>query len=251
MRKKISKVAAKKAGVAKVTPRTNFTIHKRHSVYVSGPMSGIPNHNAEAFNEAARRLRAIGYKVLNPAENDNGSHDKGWVYYMHLDIKHVVESDMLVMLEGWEHSKGAQLEVAVARRLEKQIHLYNPDEVDRPVGQSIYPRAVVRVTTEEESPSEEAFRIVRTDRRKDYGRPLQDYRRTSGMMTALIKHKMRDGQVITPQDAMMFMLLVKISREQNKHKRDNLVDICGYAECLQMTEEDLEEESILKGGTAI
>lgn len=37
-------------------------------VFISGPMTGILDHNRPAFHEAAHRLRAHGYHVINPAE---------------------------------------------------------------------------------------------------------------------------------------------------------------------------------------
>lgn len=39
-------------------------------LYISGPMTDMPNHNYLAFNEAAKQLREAGYEVLNPAELD-------------------------------------------------------------------------------------------------------------------------------------------------------------------------------------
>ncbi|MGE5607641.1 MAG: DUF4406 domain-containing protein, partial [Bacillota bacterium] len=37
-------------------------------LYLSGPMSGLPEHNIPAFNAAAARLRRLGFCVVNPAE---------------------------------------------------------------------------------------------------------------------------------------------------------------------------------------
>lgn len=38
-------------------------------IYLSGPMTGLPDYNYPAFNAEAARLRALGYTVENPAEN--------------------------------------------------------------------------------------------------------------------------------------------------------------------------------------
>lgn len=101
---------------------TESQMHDLPTIYLSGPMTGYENFNQGAFNTAADALRSQGYTVHNPAENDGGSHDKGWVYYMHLDIHNVINSDILVMLPGWEDSKGATIEVANAVWLDKPIY---------------------------------------------------------------------------------------------------------------------------------
>jgi hypothetical protein len=37
-------------------------------IYLSGPMTGLPDYNHPAFRAEAKRLRALGYTVVNPAE---------------------------------------------------------------------------------------------------------------------------------------------------------------------------------------
>jgi len=37
-------------------------------LFISGPMRGIPQHNAPAFQEARDRLRGAGYDVYCPSE---------------------------------------------------------------------------------------------------------------------------------------------------------------------------------------
>ncbi|MCY1527250.1 hypothetical protein D9M68_623110 [compost metagenome] len=38
-------------------------------IYLAGPMTGLPEFNYPAFHAEAARLRALGYQVENPAEN--------------------------------------------------------------------------------------------------------------------------------------------------------------------------------------
>lgn len=95
-------------------------------VYLSGPMTGLPQFNFPAFNDAAAKLRADGYEVISPAENYGGRHDLPRKMYLRLDVEAVLEVDMIVLLDGWELSKGACLEVAIARELELPIVCY-PD----------------------------------------------------------------------------------------------------------------------------
>ena len=40
------------------------------SIYIAGPMSGLPNNGYDAFNRKAEQLREAGWRVVNPAEMD-------------------------------------------------------------------------------------------------------------------------------------------------------------------------------------
>lgn len=89
-------------------------------IYISGPMSGLPELNFPAFHAAAAALRAKGFDVVNPAEI-NAEHPGRWESCMKADIKALCDCDALVMLPGWERSNGAHLEVHLAHRLGMQI----------------------------------------------------------------------------------------------------------------------------------
>lgn len=103
-------------------------------IYIAGPMSGIPQFNIPAFDEAAVRLREAGYDAVSPAELDDpdtrvaalasvdGKMDKGalngetWGDFLARDVKLVAdEIDAIALLPGWEDSRGAQLELFVAK----------------------------------------------------------------------------------------------------------------------------------------
>jgi hypothetical protein len=77
----------------------------------------------------------------------------------------------------------------------------------------------------------EAFKITRGDRQATYGPPDQDFRRTAGMWTALFRHMLKEGEAFEPRHVAMAMIQLKCSREIHQRKRDNWVDMAGYASC--------------------
>lgn len=93
-------------------------------VYIAGPMRGIPLGNFPAFDAAAAYLRARGYTVFNPADNDralgfdgNNGEDvapEAFQQMMRWDLARVMESDAVVFLPGWQNSRGAKAERVVA-----------------------------------------------------------------------------------------------------------------------------------------
>lgn len=85
----------------------------------------------------------------------------------------------------------------------------------------------------DESILQEAQRLVHGDRGADYGHPLDDFTKTATLFNTLT------GANLTPSDVALFMICVKLSREANKHKRDNLVDLCGYAETYMMVKDEV------------
>ena len=85
-------------------------------IYLSGPMSGLPDCNRPTFNAAAKRLRSEGHAVVNPAELPD---DLSYRDYMGRACNALVsgEIDCVLLLPGWEDSPGATAEVALAEAL--------------------------------------------------------------------------------------------------------------------------------------
>lgn len=96
-------------------------------IYLSGPMTGIPQFNYPAFTAAASALRAEGYEVINPAEIDDdhtqklamqsldGNAQMPWGQLIGRDIAILCSNaDELVLLPGWEKSRGSLLEALAA-----------------------------------------------------------------------------------------------------------------------------------------
>lgn len=91
-------------------------------IYISGPMTGYPDFNRKAFMEAEKHLLESGAEVLNPARVELPM-DASWVDYMKQDITMLMEADAIYMLEGWERSKGARIELNLACDLAMTVHM--------------------------------------------------------------------------------------------------------------------------------
>jgi hypothetical protein len=88
------------------------------------------------------------------------------------------------------------------------------------------------VAIEKESILAEAARITRGDRQNAYGPPDQDFARTAKIWEALLESCVIDGRLkIEPRHVALCMIAIKLSRETHQQKRDNWVDIAGYAHC--------------------
>ena len=85
-------------------------------IYISGPMTGLMDSNFPAFNAEAERLRDLGHEVVNPAEI-NPDPATGWHACMRADLKALLDCDTLALLDGWQRSAGAHLEMHVAHRV--------------------------------------------------------------------------------------------------------------------------------------
>lgn len=82
----------------------------------------------------------------------------------------------------------------------------------------------------------EAHGLVYGKRQGDYGHPREDFTRTAILWTGLLQHKLADGEFITPEDYARCMVAVKLSRDVHSPKRDNRVDMAGYAITLDRLE---------------
>lgn len=214
-------------------------------LYVAGPMSGYPEHNFPAFRKAARLLRDMGHEVTSPVEMDEASGfdastapnveagSAEWAKFLARDVI-VIAGDVegVVVIDGWEQSRGAALEVHVARELGKHVYRI---EHDYSYSRNYEPTLVpVKAPTKYQPPHnenvlEEAARIVGGDRGDDYGHPGDDFARTAGAWRSLF------GWDVTPAQVALAMVVVKLSRlQETPGKRDSIVDIAGYARTYEM-----------------
>ena len=103
-------------------------------IYLAGPMRGIPEFNFPAFFAAEEELLKTGYEVFNPARRDVEKY--GIEVYqsptgrldeinpkINFSLREAMEADSIficrhaeaiALLPGWEKSKGASAEKALA-----------------------------------------------------------------------------------------------------------------------------------------
>lgn len=77
------------------------------SVLLTGPTSGLPGGNFEAFATSTVALRALDLVVFSPHERD--------------DAGAMLRADALVTLPGWEDSPACRIEATFAEALGKPV----------------------------------------------------------------------------------------------------------------------------------
>lgn len=190
-------------------------------LYLSGPMTGIPEFNFPEFHAVTKALRLKGHTVFNPAENFEGATDLPWEEYLKEDLRNVIQSEAVGVLRGWENSKGANLEVTVARAL----------------GLPILDAYTLELHTT--TILQEADRLTSRDRQQVYGHPLDDFTMTAELWTARFKGKLIPGEKFAPEDVATAQRMVKESRlARSPDHPDSLLDIAGYARTQEMCGEE-------------
>ena len=166
-------------------------------------------------------MSELGARCINPARNFGGRTDLDWHIYIGKAMKQVLEEcTAIYFMKGWEDSKGARIEYLIAKA--RGIPIYF--EVDPDVQHLMELDGIV----------EEAYSLVHGDRNKSYGSPVHDFSRQHHIAYAM-------GVEIMTLEVPKFMMAVKLSRQVNKPKRDNLVDLAGYVLCFEWVKKDLQK----------
>lgn len=91
----------------------------------------------------------------------------------------------------------------------------------------------------DETVLEEANRIIYGDREQTYGHPAKNFEATASLWNGYFAAKfgLPSWHGINAVDVAHMMILLKMAREVHMHKRDNIVDMAGYAGCIQKMED--------------
>lgn len=102
-------------------------------VYISGPMTGIPDDNRDEFSRMASLLQANGHEPVNPHDIvptrriqmtsgyikepiyiEEPIKDPKYLDYLKADIAVLMFCDAYVLLDGWGDSRGSRIEKGLA-----------------------------------------------------------------------------------------------------------------------------------------
>ena len=91
-------------------------------VYISGPMTGIEDHNYAVFDAMRDELLSRGYAVVNPADVARKLIRSSVITpersdFLCADIHALLDCDGIFLLPGWQASEGALLEYQIAKSL--------------------------------------------------------------------------------------------------------------------------------------
>lgn len=91
---------------------------KRERIYISGPVTGMVDGNRAAFSRVEKEVFAAGFDAENPRRNKLPGYfdieidcEELWQFQMKRAVKQLMDCDTIVMLNGWENSKGATIEL--------------------------------------------------------------------------------------------------------------------------------------------
>lgn len=97
-------------------------ISPEQTVYLAGPMTGIEDNNLPKFFMMEHVIKQTGCRVENPARHDQSLEYK---ILIRRGLKLLLDCDAIVMMKGWEHSVGANLEHQLAFMMHMVIHYEN------------------------------------------------------------------------------------------------------------------------------
>ncbi len=96
---------------------------EKKKVYISGKITGLDyNYAYDRFAVAEAVIKEeLKYEVVNPMKAVPLDEKKTWEDYMLKDIELLFNCDMIYMLDNWHESKGARIECAIAKNMDKAI----------------------------------------------------------------------------------------------------------------------------------
>lgn len=97
---------------------------KQRRIYISGPISNTPDF-IKKFEVIEAGLRLKGLDVINPAKIGAQLPTLKHYEYMSICIAMLKMCTDIYMMDGWENSKGARMEIDYAKKHNKRITYQN------------------------------------------------------------------------------------------------------------------------------
>lgn len=126
--------------------------------YLCGPITGLPQNNAPVFYHYQELLEEAGYTIVNPHEivpelteeelavmaplTESEKQGLIWKRAMSFCIREMLDCNEVITLPGWEFSKGATIEVRLARDFNIEVKplakvLHDRSISDKPLSQTL------------------------------------------------------------------------------------------------------------------
>lgn len=87
----------------------------KKKLYISAPVSGRdPEECRKFFDGVAREAAERGWQPINPMDNGLDT-EAPWEQHMRKDIRMMLECDAVILVSGWQFSRGCRLEEIIAR----------------------------------------------------------------------------------------------------------------------------------------
>jgi len=87
-------------------------------VYISGKITGLAKKESELkFKEASDYIASFGHTPINPVDLFPSNPTWSYADYMREDIRELIYCDAIYMISNWQTSKGAILELRIAKAL--------------------------------------------------------------------------------------------------------------------------------------
>ena len=88
--------------------------------YIAGAVTGTTDFK-QRFADAEQDVTRMGMIAVNPVTLTH-YHDKTWKSYMKECITALVDCDCIYLLNGWDKSKGANIELEIAASLQYPVY---------------------------------------------------------------------------------------------------------------------------------
>lgn len=243
-------------------------------IYIAGPMTGLLEWNFPAFDEAGKRMKDQGFEVVNPVDFDRarGFDEKSAKEFSNEELREAMAAELvgwdrldlpyarnempdkgladctdLLLLPGWESSKGAFAEASVALWLGMSVWVDDGGMLKdmAPISQldTLICKRLTYVADRMEEVSgtfadtdqldaqsilDEAQSVL-AERGKDYGDFGDTLKRVARVWSDLVGEDEWADKSFRPTICARFMLAIKMVRERQGYKHDNWVDALNYA----------------------